>query len=88
MASFFTRWNMSPVAIWSRSGASYPASAMPARGVLGSDGRRAQEDFAQLSDSSSAGRYQLVIESSNLARLLLRFDQDYETLGTRLSDLG
>jgi hypothetical protein len=67
---------------------SMPASAMPARGVLVSDGRRAQEDFAQLSDSSSAGRYQLVIESSNLARLLLRFDQDYETLGTRLSDLG
>ncbi len=67
---------------------SMPAPAMPARGVLVSDGRRAEKDFAQLSASSSAGRYQLVIESSNLARLLIRFDQDYETLGTRLNDLG
>jgi hypothetical protein len=65
-----------------------PASAIPARHVLVSDGTRAEEDFAQLSASSSAGHYQLAIEDTNLPRLLLRFDRDYVTLGTRLDDLG
>jgi hypothetical protein len=65
-----------------------PTSATAARAVLVSDSTRAEHDFDVLSASTTAGRYQLVIESSNLSQLLLRFDQDYEELGLRLTNPG
>ncbi len=58
-----------------------PASSCPTEA-------RAEEDFEQLSASSSAVRYQLAIEDANLSRLLFRFDRDYVALGSRLNDLG
>jgi len=70
------------------SSTAVPGSAMSARQVLVSDGSRAEEDFEQLSASSSAVRYQLAIEDANLSRLLFRFDRDYVALGSRLNDLG
>jgi hypothetical protein len=65
-----------------------PAGATAARGVVVTDGTHAGQAFARLSASSSAGRYELVIETSDLPLLLTRFDQDYLALGTTLTDLG
>lgn len=65
-----------------------PAVAVSAKSVLVADSGRAERDFDQLSASTTAGRYQLVIESSNLSQLLIRFDGDYGQLGTRLSSVG
>jgi len=65
-----------------------PSSASSAEHVLVADGSHAGVDFAQLSSSTSAGHYQLIIESSDLPRLLTRFDQDYQALGARLTSLG
>ena len=64
-----------------------PSSAGAAERLLVSDGSRAETDFAQLSSSTSAGGYELIIESSNLPRLLVRFDQDYQAFGARLTSL-
>lgn len=64
-----------------------PGSAASARARLVADGVRAQRDYAQLSESTSAVHYQLVIASSNLARLLTRFDLDYARLGNELNSL-
>lgn len=65
-----------------------PSSAGAAERLLASDGSHAEADFAQLSTSTSAGHYQLIIESSDLPRLLTHFDQDYQALGARLTSLG
>jgi hypothetical protein len=70
------------------SATTMPAAAASARAVLVSDGTRAEDDFAQLSSSSSAGHYQLAIDSSHLPQLLIRFDQDYEDLGSELENIG
>jgi hypothetical protein len=64
-----------------------PSSADASRRVLVSDGARAGSDFAELSASTSAGRYELIIETSNLPHLLNRFDQDYQALSTELNNL-
>ena len=65
-----------------------PAGATAARDVVVTDGTHAGRAFALLSASSSAGRYELVIETSDLPLLLTRFDQDYLALGSTLTDLG
>jgi len=65
-----------------------PAPATAARAQLVSDGAHAQRDFAQLSASTSPGHYQVLIETSNLPKVLIRFDQDYEALGTQLNNFG
>jgi Domain of unknown function (DUF4389) len=65
-----------------------PPGAVAARDVVVADGARAERDFAQLSTSSSAGHYQLVIESTDLPQLLSRFDRNYEVLGAQLDNLG
>jgi hypothetical protein len=64
-----------------------PSSAASAERLLVNDGSQAGADFAQLSSSTSAGHYQLIIESSNMPRLLVRFDQDYQAFGARLTSL-
>jgi hypothetical protein len=62
-----------------------PSPADAARRVLITDGTDVETDFANLSSSTSAGHYELIIESSDLPRLLSRFDRDYQTLGARLT---
>lgn len=64
-----------------------PPSAAATRRVLVSDGTRAGSDFAELSASTSAGRYELIIGTSNLPHLLNRFDEDYQALSTELNNL-
>lgn len=64
-----------------------PPSAAASRRVLVSDSTRAGSDFAELSASTSAGRYELIIETSNLPHLLNRFDEDYQALSTELNNL-
>lgn len=67
---------------------SVPASAVSARVRVMDDSAEAARAFRQLSASDSPGRYQLIIESTDLPQLLSRFDQDYERLGSQLDDLG
>jgi len=69
------------------SATTMPASVSAARAVVVTDGTRAGEDFARLSASTSAGHYELTIDTSNLPELLSRFDQDYVELGTQLTNL-
>jgi hypothetical protein len=67
---------------------SVPASALSARVRVMADSTDAGRDFRQLAASNSPGRYQLTIESTDLPRLLSRFDQDYQRLGSQLDNLG
>jgi hypothetical protein len=67
---------------------SVPASATAARVRVMDDSAEAARAFTELSASNSPGYYQLTIESTDLPRLLSRFDQDYERLGSQLDDLG
>jgi hypothetical protein len=67
---------------------SVPAAALAARVRVMDDSAEAARAFRQLSASNSPGYYQLTIESTDLPRLLSRFDQDYERLGAQLDDLG
>jgi hypothetical protein len=70
----------------SLSDVSMPSAAVAARRLLVSDGTRAVRDFRQLSASTTAGRYELVVDGSDLSKLLIRFDLDYEQLGTQLTN--
>ncbi len=63
------------------------SSAGSEKRLLVSDGAQAEAAFALLSSSTSAGHYQLIIENSNLPRLLVRFDRDYQAFGARLISL-
>lgn len=65
-----------------------PTAVSATRTVVVTDGTRAGRAFESLSESTSAGYYQLTIDSANLPRLLTRFDRDYEELGTQLDSLG
>jgi len=76
------------VFVQSLSTTTMPSVATSARGVVVADGAHAERDFEQLSASTTAGRYELVIESSDLSGLLIRFDRDYQQLGTQLTDAG
>jgi hypothetical protein len=67
---------------------SVPGWAVSARVRVMGDSAGAARAFQQLSASNSPGHYQLTIESTDLPRLLSRFDQDYERLGSQLDDLG
>jgi hypothetical protein len=63
-----------------------PPTAASARRVLVTDGAAVEADFAHLSSSTSAGHYELLIESSDLPRLLTGFDRDYAALGVQLTN--
>jgi hypothetical protein len=64
-----------------------PSPATDDRDVVVTQARHAEQIFEQLAGSTSAGRYELVIETSNLPGILSRFDRDYQDLGTRLNSL-
>jgi len=61
------------------------ASAAPGGAVVAAQAARAEQVFGQLASSTTAGHYELVIETSNLPQILSRFDLDYQDLGTQLN---
>ena len=65
-----------------------PSAAVGPRALLVTDGRQAEADFTLIASSSSAVAYQAAVENVDVTDLLLRFDQDYQSLGFVLAPSG
>jgi hypothetical protein len=63
-----------------------PPSASAAASRLYSDATTAARDFTKLSQAPTVRQYQSTIASTRLQQTLNNFDQDYNTLGTTLTN--
>jgi Domain of unknown function (DUF4389) len=64
--------------------AAIPAAAASAADQVVSDATQARDDFQMLSKASSVSQYQQTFARTGLQQLLIKFDADYQSLGTAL----